>query len=45
VSYLDVAELANNAAEYVAVLNRAKVLVELLLPSLTSCAKALGVKL
>jgi hypothetical protein len=45
VNYLDTAELANNAAEYVAVLNRAKVLVELLLPSLTSCAKVLGVKL
>jgi hypothetical protein len=45
VNYLDVAELTNNAAEYVAVLNRARVLVELLLPSLTSCAKVLGVKL
>ena len=45
VSYLDPAEMANNAAEYTAVLNKAKVLVERLLPSISSCAKMLGVRL
>jgi len=44
-NYLDPAELANNAAEYTAILSKAKVLIELLLPSISSCAKMLGVRL
>jgi len=45
VNYLDPAEVANNAAEYAAILNKAKMLVERLLPSISSCAKMLGVRL
>ena len=44
-NYLDPAELANNVAEYTAILSKAKVLIELLLPSISSCAKMLGVRL